>query len=127
MPLARRELAALVLRGDALLAAAGPRDRAPAFEFPEHVLHGRSPGERCASVVARRPRLRKRSARSAVGRDYQAPVFGIEAQGSCGGSGSPSCRISIEMLSGERTKAMWPSRGGRLMVTPASIRRWQVS
>ena len=30
------------------------------------------------------------------------------------------------MLSGERTKAMLPSRGGRLMVTPAFISRSQV-
>ena len=30
----------------------------------------------------------------------------------------PRCRISIEIWSGERTKAMCPSRGGRLMVTP---------
>ena len=33
----------------------------------------------------------------------------------------PVCSSSIEMSSGERTKAMWPSRGGRLMVTPASM------
>ena len=39
----------------------------------------------------------------------------------------PFCSSSIEMLSGERTKAMWPSRGGRLMVTPPSISRWQVA
>lgn len=50
---------------------------------------------------------------------YQWPVFGIEAQGSCGGFGSPFCKSSIECRSGERTKAMLPSRGGRLMVTPA--------
>jgi hypothetical protein len=30
------------------------------------------------------------------------------------------------MPSGERMNAMWPSRGGRLIVTPASISRWQV-
>ena len=34
---------------------------------------------------------------------------------------SPACRISIEISSGERTKAMWPSRGGRLIVTPLSL------
>jgi hypothetical protein len=58
---------------------------------------------------------------------YHVPVFGIEAQGSAGGSASPAWSNSIEMLSGVRTKAMWPSRGGRLMVTPASISRRQVS
>ena len=37
---------------------------------------------------------------------YHLPVFGIEAQGSCFGLGSPFCRNSIEILSGERMKAM---------------------
>jgi len=59
--------------------------------------------------------------------DYQCPVFFIEAQGSWGGNGSPFCKSSIECLSGERTKAMFPSRGGRLIVTPAFISRSQVS
>lgn len=61
------------------------------------------------------------------GGDYQCPVFFIEAQGSCGGRAAPFCRSSIECLSGERTKAMTPSRGGRLMVTPAFISRSQVA
>src|ERR1700722_10965725 len=52
---------------------------------------------------------------------YHFPVLGIEVQGSLGGSGAPFCRSSIECLSGERTKAMVPSRGGRLIVTPAFI------
>ncbi len=39
--LARRELAARVLRRDALLAAAEPRLRAPVFEPFEHVFHER--------------------------------------------------------------------------------------
>lgn len=58
---------------------------------------------------------------------YQAPVLPIDSHGSCGGRFSPFCRISIDMPSGERTKAMCPSRGGRLMVTPLSIRCWQVA
>ena len=37
---------------------------------------------------------------------YQCPVFFIDAQGSAGAFDSPSCRSSIEMPSGERTKAM---------------------
>lgn len=37
---------------------------------------------------------------------YHAPTFGIDAHGSAGGSGSPCCSSSIEILSGERTKAM---------------------
>src|SRR5690606_17517430 len=57
----------------------------------------------------------------AGGEGYQEPVFGMEAQGSAAASGSPFWRISNEMPSGERTKAILPSRGGRLMVTPLSI------
>ncbi len=58
---------------------------------------------------------------------YQLPVFSIEAQGSFGGSESPFCSSSMEMLSGDRTNAMCPSRGGRLMVTPPFFKRSQVS
>jgi len=58
---------------------------------------------------------------------YQWPVFGIEVQGSAGGFGSPFCSSSIECRSGERTNAMLPSRGGRLMVMPSFIRRSQVA
>lgn len=60
-------------------------------------------------------------------RAYQWPVFGIDAHGSCGGFGSPFCSNSIECRSGERTNAMLPSRGGRLMVTPAFISFSQVA
>ena len=58
---------------------------------------------------------------------YQWPVLGIDDQGSAGGFGSPFCSSSIECRSGERTNAMLPSRGGRLMVMPAFIRRSQVA
>ena len=58
---------------------------------------------------------------------YHTPVFSIEAQGSAGASASPSWRSSIEMLSGERTKAILPSRGGRLIVTPLFMSFWQVA
>ena len=58
-------------------------------------------------------------------RAYHVPTLGIDAQGSAG-SRRPSCSSSIEILSGVRTNAMWPSRGGRLIATPASIRRRQV-
>ena len=58
---------------------------------------------------------------------YQWPVFGIEVHGSAGGFGSPFCNSSIECRSGERTNAMLPSRGGRLMVMPIFIRRSQVA
>ena len=58
---------------------------------------------------------------------YHFPVFCIEAHGSCLGLGLPFCNSSMEMLSGERMKAMWPSRGGRLMVTPYFISFSQVA
>ena len=58
---------------------------------------------------------------------HQCPVLGIDTQGSCGGFGSPFCNSSIECRSGERTKAMLPSRGGRLMVMPSFISRSQVA
>jgi len=51
---------------------------------------------------------------------HHVPVFSMLAQGSALGSGSPSCSNSIEMPSGDFTKAMRPSRGGRLMATPAA-------
>ena len=38
--------------------------------------------------------------------DYQLPVFSIDVQGSCGSLAAPFCRISIEMPSGDFTKAM---------------------
>ena len=49
---------------------------------------------------------------------YQTPVLGMDAQGSRFGKGAPCCKSSIEILSGDRTKAIAPSRGGRLMVMP---------
>jgi hypothetical protein len=58
---------------------------------------------------------------------YQTPVFGMLAQGSAGFNDGPCCSSSMEIPSGERTKAMRPSRGGRLMVTPCFLRRSQVA
>ena len=58
---------------------------------------------------------------------HHVPVFGIDAQGSAGGSAGPFWKSSMEMLSGVRMKAMCPSRGGRLMVTPPSMSLLQVA
>lgn len=58
---------------------------------------------------------------------YQWPVFSMLDQGSAGARASPACSSSMEILSGERTKAMRPSRGGRLITTPLSCRYWQVA
>jgi hypothetical protein len=58
---------------------------------------------------------------------HQRPVFGIDTHGSRGGCAPPFCNSSIECRSGDRTKAMTPSRGGRLMVTPACMSRSQVA
>ena len=49
--LARRQLAALVLRGDALGAAALAGDLAPPFQLDQHFLHAMFP-DRCAVRVA---------------------------------------------------------------------------
>ena len=49
---------------------------------------------------------------------YHEPVLAMLVQGSAGGSASPACSSSMEMPSGVRIKAMRPSRGGRLIVTP---------
>ena len=49
---------------------------------------------------------------------YHEPLLAMLVQGSAGGSASPACSSSIEMPSGVRIKAMRPSRGGRLIVTP---------
>ena len=57
---------------------------------------------------------------------YHAPTLGMLTHGSAGAR-CPSCNNSIEMPSGVRTKAICPSRGGRLMVMPASISRWHVA
>ena len=54
---------------------------------------------------------------------YQWPILGADSQGSFDDSASPFCNNSIEILSGDRIKAMYPSRGGRLMTTPKSLSR----
>ncbi len=87
-------------------------------------LHPSEPHGRRGAGLRRRPfgkgRLLEREA-------HQLPVLGIDVQGSAGGSNSPCWMSSIEMPSGERMKAMWPSRGGRLMVTPLSMSDWHSS
>ena len=57
------------------------------------------------------------------GDHHHVPTFGIDAHGSAGASAPLACSNSTEMPSGERTNAMRPSRGGRLMVTPCAIKR----
>src|SRR6185312_4594769 len=78
-------------------------------------------------AAARQPPFAFTRARWKRRKAYQWPVFGIEDHGSAGGFGSPFCNSSIECRSGERTNAMLPSRGGRLMAMPAFIRRSQVA
>lgn len=65
--------------------------------------------------------------RARLRQPYQLPMLGIVVQGSAGASAGPAWSSSMLMPSGERTKAMRPSRGGRLMVTPCAIRRWQAA
>lgn len=87
-------------------------------------------GVNCTRVQrVRQQRLRRhtRIARGLAGKAYQTPVLGMEVQGSLGGNASPACSNSMLMLSGERMKAMRPSRGGRLIVTPAFRSRSQIA
>jgi len=58
---------------------------------------------------------------------YQCPWLGMLTQGSAGAFASPFCNSSIDTLSGERTKAIRPSRGGRLISTPFACRCAQVA
>ncbi len=60
--------------------------------------------------------------RHAVKTSYQLPVLGMLNHGSTGASGSPSWSISKEMPSGDLMNAIYPSLGGRLIATPASMR-----
>src|SRR5205085_11815935 len=109
-----------------------------------HVGHGLDAGDRHADLRAGRravPRdeasVRERQGGAhgrntaeslqMVMRHYQEPVLGMLVQGSAGGSASPACSSSMEMPSGVRIKAMRPSRGGRLIVTPWAIKALQVS
>ena len=85
-------------------------------------ITGVDDGGVAARIIVQEPDVIVAERRKADDLDhYQTPVFGIDAHGSAGASASPSWSNSTEMLSGERTKAIRPSRGGRLMVTPASI------
>jgi hypothetical protein len=93
---------------------------------------GRRIGMRMVATANRRPGceslLQPGCKRGTTGPPpHQWPVFGIDVHGSCGGSASPFCSSSIECKSGERTNAIWPSRGGRLMVIPSFIRWSQVA
>jgi hypothetical protein len=63
----------------------------------------------------------------ASGASYQLPVLGIDAQGSAFGRAAPFCKSSIEIRSGERMKAMRPSRGGLRIVTPPRASLSQVA
>ena len=58
---------------------------------------------------------------------YHVPVFGMETQGSQGSRAAPFCSNSMEIPSGERTNAILPSRGGRLIVTPLSASRLHIA
>ena len=52
---------------------------------------------------------------------YQDPELRIEIHGSSGDKGLPSCRSSIEIPSGDRMNAMFPSLGGLFIVIPDCI------
>ena len=76
---------------------------------------------------ARRPDRGPRPSAAVRRSALPVPVLGIDMPRFFGGNASPCCSNSIEIRSGERTKAMWPSRGGRLMVKPIACRCAQVA
>ena len=76
-------------------------------------------GPAASSAASAAPAAARRPPMARCRPAHQWPVFSMLFHGSAGASGVPACRSSIETLSGLRTKAMCPSRGGRLMVTPA--------
>ncbi len=89
---------------------------------------GRGTGRPGGQTRRRRPREGPcEGSREGPRGPHQCPVFSMLAQGSSGALASPRCKSSTDTLSGERTKAMCPSRGGRLMVTPFSWRCLQVA
>jgi hypothetical protein len=82
------------------------------------------PSDLLASLIGRRlprqPETRTFSPLTLRQQAYQTPVLGMDFHGSADAFASPFCNSSMEMLSGLRTNAMRPSRGGRLMTIPAS-------
>lgn len=103
-------------------AGAGPMRsaaEAPPWTFPDR------PWGRSSETSRKSVTVQSQRSPGAERRAHQVPVLGIDAQGSRGGLGAPFCNSSIEMPSGVLMNAMLPSRGGRLMVMPASISFWQ--
>ena len=92
-------------------------------------VKARRPEHRRRLTLARqrfRP-TRQRLTRDRDGGPHHTPTFGADAQGSAGAFDSPFWMSSIEIKSGVRMKAIWPSRGGRLIVTPAAFSLAQVA
>ena len=105
----------------------GPGHRQAALDHGDAA--DQAPGRRAGQRMQDGALTRRETPRDAAGsvRAHQSPVLAIDTQGSRGGSEPSFCSSSMEMLSGERTKAMRPSRGGRLMVTPCFCRRSQAA
>src|SRR5262245_49166345 len=104
-----------------------PRDTAPLRPLPIVATwrHSGRDGQPALSEL-------RRSHRNSEGisdffKRHHVPMFGMLFHGSAGGSAPSLLRSSIEIPSGDLTKAMRPSRGGRLMVTPWSINLAQKS
>src|SRR3546814_5964477 len=96
-------------RNLAVLSACQSANRFTSSQHEVNHIKGASPGGADAKGLGGGVSKGEAGSRSA----YQLPVFCIDAQGSFGGSDSPFCSSPMGMPSGERTKAMWPSRGGR--------------
>ncbi len=97
-----------------------------AARLPLRRAHGSDAGE--PRIFPRAvPQSGQRRARLTLSRGHHTPIFAADAHGSAGAFFSPFWMSSIEMLSGVRMKAIWPSRGGRLIVTPAAWSLAQVA
>ncbi len=118
-------------RGTARAGAGQPRRR----QRRGTVVTGAPRGRLRRAAVRRPARTRAAHRRRAVVRPGRArPTPSLPGAGVrhalprlLGRPRAPFCSSSTEMLSGERTNAMRPSRGGRLIVTPWSISRRQAA
>ncbi len=104
------------------------RDRPPAFgRGGEHRLGERGVDHRRLVAVMDEVDIVVGKDRDLDDLHHQTPLFGIDAHGSAGAFACPAWSSSTEMPSGERTNAIRPSRGGRLIVTPPACSRAQLS
>lgn len=112
--------------GDASGSTQGGNGRAVAADTQMWLGRAPAPRDRGRGLWRETGRRTQQMLR-AVATTHHTPVLGIDAHGWAGASAWPFCSNSIEIRSGVRTKAMRPSRGGRLMTTPCACRCAQIA